>query len=74
MADAGWNRIESPFHQGEKDAQTRLGIREKVESIGRRFIRDYMPDQHREFYKSLPFLLIGTTDQQGWPWASIVVA
>ncbi|MEM8808285.1 MAG: pyridoxamine 5'-phosphate oxidase family protein [Cyanobacteria bacterium P01_G01_bin.38] len=74
MADAGWNRIESPFHQGEQDAQTRLGIREKVESIGRRFIRDYMPDQHREFYKSLPFLLIGTSDQQGWPWASIVVA
>lgn len=74
MADAGWNQTESPFHEGEQDAQTRLGIREKVESIGRRFIRDYMPDQHREFYASLPFLLIGTTDQQGWPWASMIVA
>ncbi|MGF1602461.1 MAG: pyridoxamine 5'-phosphate oxidase family protein [Thermosynechococcaceae cyanobacterium] len=73
MAESGWNRQESPFHLGEQGIQTRLGIRDKMERIGRRVIRDYMPDQHRQFYQALSFLLLGTTDEQGRPWASIVV-
>ena len=68
----GWTKTESPFHAGEQAVQTRMGVREKVENIGRRIIRDYMPDQHREFYALLPFLIIGTTDGEGQPWASIV--
>ncbi|MDE0174293.1 MAG: pyridoxamine 5'-phosphate oxidase family protein [Defluviicoccus sp.] len=31
-----------------------------------------MPDQHRDFYGALPFVLVGTVDGEGWPWASIV--
>ncbi len=73
MKPAGWNHTDSPFHPGEQAVQTRLGVREKMENFGRRVIRDYMPDQHREFYYQLPFLLLGMTDRQGRPWASIVV-
>jgi hypothetical protein len=40
----------SPFHRGEQAAQQRLGVREQMERFGSRVIRDYMPDQHREFY------------------------
>lgn len=40
--------------------------------IGPRVIRDHMPDQHRTFFASLPFLLIGGRDGHGQPWASVL--
>jgi hypothetical protein len=70
--DAGWPFADSPFHAGERGVQTRLGIRDRVEGIGRRFIRDYLPEQHRAFFAMLPFLLIGSVDRLGRPWASIL--
>ena len=63
----------SPFHPGEQEIQTRLGMRERMEQVGQKVIRDYMPDQHREFFASLPFLIVGTADQNGLPWASILI-
>ncbi|MGC1497516.1 MAG: pyridoxamine 5'-phosphate oxidase family protein [Sulfitobacter sp.] len=62
----------SPFHQGEQDAQTRAGKRAKAEVMGQRMIRTFMPDQHREFFENLPFVVAGSVDDQGWPWASIL--
>jgi ferredoxin/predicted pyridoxine 5'-phosphate oxidase superfamily flavin-nucleotide-binding protein len=43
-----------------------------MERFGSRVIRDYMPDQHREFYGQLPFIFVGHADKAGWPWASIL--
>lgn len=63
----------SPFHPGETAIQERVGVREKVESFGRRAIRDYMPDQHRSFFAQLPFIVAGSVDAQGRPWASLLV-
>lgn len=62
----------SPFHRGEHEAQTRLGVREKMERFGSRVIRDHMPDQHRQFYEQLPYIFAGHADENGWPWASIL--
>lgn len=62
----------SPFHAGERDMQSRIGKREKMEAVGRNYIRPYMPDQHREFFGKLPFLVVGSVDPDGWPWASMV--
>jgi len=62
----------SPFHQGEQILQTKAGVREQTEAIGKRIIRPYMPDQHREFYTQLPFLIVGSVDDEGRPWASIL--
>ena len=64
--------IASPFHQGEQKIQHRLGVREKMERFGRQVIRDFMPEQHQEFYAQLPFILVAHADQQGWPWASLL--
>ena len=66
------NREASPFHRGEQEAQARTGMRDKIEASGRKFIRDHMPDQHREFYADLPFLLAGSVDAAGRPWASLL--
>ncbi|MGI9324845.1 MAG: pyridoxamine 5'-phosphate oxidase family protein [Pseudomonadales bacterium] len=62
----------SPFHRGEHEIQTRLGVRENMERFGRRVIRGYLPEQHQKFYQQLPYLFLGHVDAQGWPWASIL--
>ncbi len=43
----------SPFHAGEREVQERLGVRGKIEVFARRVARNYLPDQHREFYEML---------------------
>src|SRR4029077_7374084 len=67
-----WPHAASPFHPGERAIQQRLGVRERVEDGGRRLIRDFLPDEHRDFYARLPFIVLGTVDAEGWPAASIV--
>lgn len=73
MVNSAWSREESPFHAGEMAIQERLGVRTKMEAVGRRVIRAYLLDQHRQFFAQLPFLIAGTVDAQGSPWASILV-
>lgn len=63
----------SPWHSGERALQERYGVAEKMERVGRRVIRDYMPDQHRSFFEQLPFVLVGSVDARGAAWASILV-
>lgn len=64
----------SPFHAGERAVQERLGVRDRVEQMGRRLVRDFMPDEHRQFFAELPFLLVGSSDPQGRLWASLLSA
>jgi ferredoxin-NADP reductase/predicted pyridoxine 5'-phosphate oxidase superfamily flavin-nucleotide-binding protein len=64
--------VDSPFHRGEQTIQSRVGVRDRVEEIGRRFIRDHMPEEHRAFYGQLPFIVLGSVDDGGRPWASVL--
>jgi ferredoxin-NADP reductase/predicted pyridoxine 5'-phosphate oxidase superfamily flavin-nucleotide-binding protein len=61
----------SPFHAGEIQVQSRLGVRQ-VETWARRVIRDHMPDQHRDFYAQQPFLILAARDAAGRPWATLI--
>lgn len=61
-----------PFHAEEVAIQQRLGVSTKMQEIGQKFIRDYMPDQHRDFFAQIPFILLGAVDESGQPWASVV--
>lgn len=62
------------FHAGEQAVQARVGVRARMAQLGPRVIRDYMPEQHREFFSQLPFLIAGSVDNSGQPWASIITA
>jgi uncharacterized protein len=73
MSGSGWTHSESPFHPGEIAIQTRLGFREAIEQQGRRIIREFLPNQHRQFFAQLPYVIVGTIDSTGNPWASILV-
>ncbi len=44
-----------------------------AEKLGRRIVNDSMPDQHREFFQQLPVLFVGSVDEEGRPWASVMV-
>ena len=73
MALPGWTRIESPFHAGELAIQARLGTQDRMDKQGRRFIREYLPEQHRQFFAQLPYGIVGTVDASGCLWASILM-
>ena len=62
----------SPWHAGERQLQESVNASERMEVIGQKVIRDHMPEQHREFYQQLPFMLVGAVDAQGRPWATLL--
>lgn len=64
----------SAFHEGERAVQARVGVQERMAQLGPRVIRDFMPDQHRAFFEQLPFVVAGTADASGQPWASVLAA
>ena len=62
----------SRWHAGEKLLQRRVGASDRMEAMGQKVIRDYMPDQHREFYHQLPFMVVGAVAAGGRPWATLL--
>ena len=62
----------SPFHSGEVALQKTVGVAERMEAFGRRVIRDFMPDQHRDFYRQLPFIVLGSVDPAGDTWVTLL--
>lgn len=48
-------------------------MRERAVNVGSGFIRASMPDQHRDLFGRLPWLLVGSVDSTGQPHASVVV-
>ncbi|MBN3763724.1 pyridoxamine 5'-phosphate oxidase family protein [Burkholderia sp. Ac-20365] len=62
----------SPWHAGEIALQEKVGVVAKMNELGRRVVRDYLPDQHRTFYRQLPFIAVGTVADDGDVWATFV--
>ncbi|MCA6126175.1 pyridoxamine 5'-phosphate oxidase family protein [Bradyrhizobium sp. WSM 1704] len=60
------------WHAGEKAIQQQVGVAERMEAVGQRAVRDFMPDQHREFYAQIPFIIVGSVDHEGDAWASLL--
>lgn len=60
------------FHEGECLMQARAGVRDRMAALGEQVIRTSMPEQHRTFFAQLPFVLVGSVDAEGQPWASIL--
>jgi predicted pyridoxine 5'-phosphate oxidase superfamily flavin-nucleotide-binding protein len=52
--------------------QEQVGVSDQMEAFGPKLIRDYMPDQHRDFYHRLPFMIAGAVDSQNRPWATLI--
>jgi predicted pyridoxine 5'-phosphate oxidase superfamily flavin-nucleotide-binding protein len=52
--------------------QARLGVAARMAEIGPLLIHDSMPEQHREFFAQLPFVILGTIDEHDDVWASLL--
>ncbi|MDQ7986004.1 pyridoxamine 5'-phosphate oxidase family protein [Pseudomonas sp. G34] len=64
--------IPATWHPGETFIQEKLGVAERMAAVGKRVVRDFMPDQHRDFYAQLPFIVLGSVDGQGDAWAGML--
>lgn len=67
----GVERHASPWHEGELELQRSVGVIDQMDAVGRRVLRNFLLDQHREFFPLLPFIVIGAVDLDGRPWATI---
>ena len=61
----------SVWHAGELALQTTVGAAERMAAVGAKVIRRFLLDQHREFYAQLPFVVLGSVDPEGRPWATL---
>ncbi|WP_299613587.1 pyridoxamine 5'-phosphate oxidase family protein [uncultured Tateyamaria sp.] len=61
----------NPFHPGELKAQVRAG-KTDVSEWAAGFIRPFMPDQHRDFFSQLPFLVLAGADTAGRHWVTLL--
>lgn len=73
MTNAGWLRLESPFHAGERAIHDRFGLQKRMEQQGRRMVREHLTDQHQQFVAQLAYVIVGTVDAADRPWTSILV-
>jgi len=64
--------LETPFHAGELAIQEKLGVRERVHSYAPKFVRSFLPQQHQDLLESLPFIVVGSVNDQQQPNASIL--
>ncbi|MAM87835.1 MAG: ferredoxin [unclassified Hahellaceae] len=62
----------SPFHIGEQAVQTRLGVRDVIEPWARQVVRPFLPEQHRAFFRQLPFVVAAARDATGRPWVTLL--
>jgi predicted pyridoxine 5'-phosphate oxidase superfamily flavin-nucleotide-binding protein len=60
------------WHEGELTAQQRVGSDKRMAEVGPKYIRHYMPQQHREYFKNLSMLFIGYTDHYSQSRASVL--
>ncbi|WP_413283013.1 hypothetical protein [Vibrio sp. MA40-2] len=60
------------WHQGELTIQQWTGTTEKMAHIGPRFIREFLQQQHRDFFESLTMIFIGYEDRLSGIQASVL--
>jgi predicted pyridoxine 5'-phosphate oxidase superfamily flavin-nucleotide-binding protein len=62
------------FHEGEQALQRRVSpvLQQRMQKVADVVLRDHMPDQHRDFFALLPTLVVGSVDECGRPWASML--
>jgi len=63
---------QASFHAGEIALQRQAGVAERMSRAGPQVIRSFLPEQHREFFPELPFLITGSLDARGQPSASLL--
>lgn len=64
--------VDNSWHKGELIAQERANTKQRMAEIGPQYIRQSMPQQHRDFFESLSMLFIGYKAQYEHVHASVL--
>lgn len=63
--------MESPYHRGELEVQTRAGVLDMAARVGRSIHRE-IPASAAAFLREQPFLVVGASGRDGRVWASLL--
>jgi uncharacterized protein len=63
----------SPFHAGELAQQRAVGVAERAARLAP-MLREHLTDEQRDFFPSLPFVIVGSVAAGGQPSASLLAA
>jgi predicted pyridoxine 5'-phosphate oxidase superfamily flavin-nucleotide-binding protein len=66
------NKRLSYWHHGELTIQKRVGTDQRMADIAPHFIRELMPQQHRDFFENLAILFIAYANYQSQVQASVI--
>ena len=61
----------SVWHRGEIEMQRTVGADATLAAVGARVVRDHLIEQHRDFFSSLPMVVLATIDSQGDVWPTV---
>ncbi|HAT32427.1 MAG TPA: flavin-nucleotide-binding protein [Janthinobacterium sp.] len=67
-----WPHAASPFHADSLRIQERLGVAERLDTLGRRGVGAGLTEQHQAFFPQLPFVVAASLDPRGQPWATLL--
>ena len=62
----------NPWHRGELLAQALAGVDPSYALRAAPALRDRLTEQHANFYPRLPFVVAGSVDDDGRPWATLL--
>ena len=67
-----WGKASSPYHAGERRIHERFGIAEQQSEMTRSVYSQRLTEYHREFLAGLDLIVVGSIDDAGRPWASLL--
>lgn len=74
MSDLGvWGKTTSPYHRGERALHERYGRLEEQTTIARRIHSPVLDEFQQGFLAARDHVVIGSIDDEGRPWASMLV-
>lgn len=60
------------FNPGELHLQKLSGVEKKASTLAQYLISNELPEQHQQFYANIGMIFVGTVDETGQPWASVL--
>src|ERR1700754_2979407 len=72
MPDPDRSKLASSWHAGEREMQHRAGVDDALAGLDVRIFRNNLGAAQQAFYARLSYVVLGTVDKRGAPWATMI--